>query len=118
MKKRPPLNLAMDVREKLTEVNRSRTEPAGKVKRATVLLMYDSGKRISEIARELKSNRPAVERTIDRALSFGPMQALKDLPRPGRPPRIPDDARMWVLSVACQKPNDLGYAAETWTYAP
>lgn len=117
MKKRPPLNLAMDVREKLTEVNRSRTEPAGKVKRATVLLMYDSGKRISEIARELKSNRPAVERTIDRALSFGPLQALKDLPRPGRPPRIPDDARMWVLSVACQKPKDLGYAAETWTYA-
>jgi transposase len=117
MKKRPPLNLAMDVREKLTEVNRSRTEPAGKVKRATVLLMYDSGKRISEIARELKSNRPAVERTIDRALSFGPLQALKDLPRPGRPPRIPDDARMWVLSVACQKPKELGYAAETWTYA-
>ena len=117
MKKRPPLNVAMDVREKLTEVNRSRTEPAGKVKRATVLLMYDSGKRISEIARELKSNRPAVERTIDRALSFGPLQALKDLPRPGRPPRIPDDARMWVLSVACQKPKDLGYAAETWTYA-
>ena len=117
MKKRPPLNLAMDVREKLTEVNRSRTEPAGKVKRATVLLMYDSGKRISEIARELKSNRPAVERTIDRALSFGPLQALKDLPRPGRPTRIPDDARMWVLSVACQKPKDLGYAAETWTYA-
>lgn len=117
MKKRPPLNLAMDVREKLTEVNRSRTEPAGKVKRAKVLLMYDSGKRISEIARELKSNRPAVERTIDRALSFGPLQALKDLPRPGRPTRIPDDARMWVLSVACQKPKDLGYAAETWTYA-
>jgi transposase len=87
------------------------------VKRATVLLMYDSGKRISEIARELKSNRPAVERTIDRALSFGPLQALKDLPRPGRPTRIPDDARMWVLSVACQKPKDLGYAAETWTYA-
>ena len=117
MKKRPPLNLAMDVRKELTEVNRSRTEPAGKVRRATVLLMYDSGKRISEIARELKSNRPAVERTIDRALSFGPLQALKDLPRPGRPPRIPDDARMWVLSVVCQKPNDLGYAAETWTYA-
>jgi transposase len=117
MKKRPPLNLAMDVREKLTEVNRSRTEPAGKVKRAKVLLMYDSGKRISEIARELKSNRPAVERTIDRALSFGSLQALKDLPRPGRPTRIPDDARMWVLSVACQKPKDLGYAAETWTYA-
>jgi len=117
MMKRPPLNLSMDTREKLTQVSRSRTEPAGKVKRATVLLMYDSGKKVTEIARELNSNRPAVERTIDRALTFGPLQALKDLSRPGRPAQIPDDAKMWVLSIACQKPKDLGYAAETWTYS-
>jgi len=107
----------MDTREKLTQVSRSRTEPAGKVKRATVLLMYDSGKKVTEIARELNSNRPAVERTIDRALTFGPLQALKDLSRPGRPAQISDDAKMWVLSIACQKPKDLGYAAETWTYS-
>ena len=117
MMKRPPLNLSMDTREKLTQISRSRTEPAGKVKRATVLLMYDSGKKITQIARELNSNRPAVERTIDRALTFGPLQALKDLSRPGRPVQIPDDAKMWVLSIACQKPKDLGYAAETWTYS-
>ena len=117
MRKRPPLNLATDIREKLTQISRSRTEPAGKVKRASVLLMYDSGKKVTEIARELKSNRPAVERTIDRALSFGPLQALRDLSRPGRPAKIPDDAKTWVLSLACQKPKDLGYAAETWTYS-
>jgi transposase len=117
MRKRPTLNLTMDTREKLTQVSRSRSEPAGKVKRATVLLMYDSGKKVTEIARELNSNRPAVERTIDRALTFGPLQALKDLSRPGRPAQIPDDAKMWVLSIACQKPKDLGYAAETWTYS-
>ena len=117
MRKRPPLNLSMDTREKLTQVSRSRAEPAGKVKRATVLLMYDSGKKVTEIASELNSNRPAVERTIDRALTFGPLQALKDLSRPGRPAQIPDDAKMWVLSIACQKPKDLGYAAETWTYS-
>ncbi len=117
MKKRPALNLPMDIREKLTLISRSRTEPAGKVKRAAVLLMYDSGRKVSDIARELKSNRPAVERTIDKALTFGPLQALKDLHRPGRPAKIPDDAKMWVLSLACQKPKDLGYAAESWTYA-
>ena len=53
MKRRPPLNLPMDIREKLTQISRSRTEPAGKVKRASVLLMYDSGKKITEITREL-----------------------------------------------------------------
>ena len=117
MKRRLPLNLPMDIREKLTQISRSRTEPAGKVQRASVMLMYDSGKKVTEIARELQSNRPAVERTIDRALSFGPVQALKDLHRSGRPVQIPDDAKMWVLSLACQKPKDLGYAAESWTYA-
>jgi transposase len=117
MKRRPPLNFTMEIREKLNQISRSRTEPAGRVNRATVLLMYESGKKVTEIAHEMKSNRPAVERTLDRAISFGPLQALKDLPRPGRPARIPDDAKMWVLSLACQKPNDLGYASETWTYS-
>ena len=117
MNRRPLLNFSIDIREKLAQISRSRTEPAGKVKRANVLLMYNSGKKVTEIARELKSNRPAVERTIDRALAFGPLQALKDLQRSGRPAKIPDDAKMWVLSLACQKPKDMGYAAETWTYA-
>jgi len=55
----------------------------------------------------------------DRALQAlkGALQALKDLPRPGRPPLYTDDARVWVLSVACVKPVDLGYADETWTYS-
>jgi serine/threonine protein kinase len=31
--------------------------------------------------------------------------------------RIPDDAIAWVLHCACQRPKDLGYAYELWTYA-
>ena len=30
---------------------------------------------------------------------------------------ITDDARSWVLSIACQSPQQLGYAYETWTYS-
>jgi len=54
--------------------------------------------RISEIANELGTNRPLIERAVDKALIFG---ALEDLPRPGRRPFYADDARVWVLLLAC-----------------
>jgi len=48
---------------------------------------------------------------------MGAVAALDDLPRKGKPAKIPADARAWVVSLACQKPKERGYAAETWTMA-
>jgi transposase len=42
--------------------------------------------------------------------------ALGELPRPGKPRQLPDDAIAWVLHCACQKPKELGYSYELWTY--
>lgn len=117
MVKRGALNLLPEVSAKLTTISRSRTESAGKVRRAKTLLLYSKGKRISEICRIMETNRPLIERTIDKALTFGPKKALDDLPRPGRPTLIDDEAKSWVLSIACRKPTDFGYAHETWTYS-
>jgi transposase len=50
-------------------------------------------------------------------LQFGLEAALGELPRPGKSRRIPDDAIAWVLSYACKKPKELGYAYELWTYS-
>ena len=50
-------------------------------------------------------------------LKFGLDAALGDLPRTGKARRIPDDAITWVLHCACQKPKQLGYSYELWTYA-
>jgi transposase len=72
---------------------------------------------VSAIARRLATNRPKVERTIDRALRFGVNQALDDLPRPGRPREISEEARSWVVDLACRKPKELGYTEELWTTA-
>ena len=30
---------------------------------------------------------------------------------------ITDDEKAWIINITCQKPLDLGYAAETWTYS-
>jgi hypothetical protein len=43
----------------------------------------------------------------DRAVRFGVMAALDDSPRPGREPTITDGARVWVVSLAYQKPNEV-----------
>ncbi|NIR51329.1 IS630 family transposase [candidate division KSB1 bacterium] len=114
---RPKLRLSASEIETLTRIQRSRTESVSRIERATILLSYHQGQTVSAIAKKLRTNRPKVERTIDRALQMGAIPSLDDLPRSGKPATISADARAWVLSLACQKPKELGYAAETWTTA-
>ena len=52
---------------------------------------------------------------MSKALDLGVTQALAELPGRGRRPAITAEARAWVVSLACQKPKDLGYAQELWT---
>lgn len=103
--------------KQLDAIARSRTESASRVQRAKFLLMYARGEKITDIARQLNTTRPLVYRAIDKALAFGALQSLSDLQRSGRSRSIDDNAKKWVLSVACQKPTEIGYAAETWTYS-
>ena len=49
-----------------------------------------------------------VQRCLEREVRFGVMAALDDSPRPGKEPTITDDARAWVVSLACQKPRRWG----------
>lgn len=116
-RKRSRIELDEDTVRELEAVTRSRTAPVAAVNRARILLLFHQGHTVSQIARTLDTNRPLVERCIDKAQAFGAKNALEDLPRSGRKPVITDEARAWVLSVACQRPADLGYAAETWTYS-
>jgi transposase len=114
-RKAPLVISGKDLKE-LEILSRSRTEPANRIQRATILLKYAMGERITSIARQLNTTRPLVYRTIDKALAFGALQSLDDIQRSGRSRAIDDNAKNWILSTACQKPTDLGYAAETWTY--
>jgi len=114
-RKRSVLLLDNDVQEKLLKVSKSRTEAASSVDRAEMLLGYAGGEAISSIARRLGTNRPKVERCIDKALELGALAALSDIQRSGRIPDITAEARAWVISLACQKPKELGYSFELWT---
>jgi hypothetical protein len=112
---RPKLNLSKDDSRELERISKSRTEPKNKIERANILLLYADQKTVSEIARKLNTNRPKVERSIDKALEFGSLTSLVDLPRAGSPGKIASEAKAWLISLACQKPKDIGLASEFWT---
>lgn len=100
----------------LRRISGSRTEKQANVVRARILVAYHQLRSISAIARDLKVSRPLVERCIDKALGGGVEVALADLPRAGRPATITPEAKAWVTNIACTKPTEHGYAAESWTF--
>ena len=112
---RAHLMLNPDEVQMLTALSQSRTEASGRVQRASILLRYYAKATVSEIAKSLGTNRPRIERCLSKALEFGVTQALADLPGRGRRPVMTPEARAWVVSLACQKPKDMGYAQELWT---
>jgi transposase len=114
-RQRPTLELSEESRNKLESTAKSRTEKASRVERAKMLLAYADGDSVSSIARMMSTNRPKVERCIDKALQVGVLAALDDLPRSGKKIRISQEAKAWLVSLACQKPKDFGYSQELWT---
>jgi len=114
--KKPKLQVTQDEIDALRRLSVSRTESHQVVLRANILLKYYEGKTVTEIAKEMQKVRSLVELCINKALSYGVKQGLADMPGRGLKPTITDDAKNWVLSVACSKPTDYNYSYETWTY--
>ena len=111
------LQCTMEEKNMLFSLSKSKIAPHREVIRAGILLKYMEGLSITDIARSFHTNRPLVERCLNKAIAFGIATSLRDLPGRGVKPVITDDARSWVLSIACQSPKQLGYANETWTYS-
>jgi transposase len=116
-RKRQELILTADEKEKLESSRRSRSGPKRETLHAGILLDLASGKSDGAVARGHRVHRHTVALCARKFLQFGLEGALGDLPRPGKSRRIPDDAIAWVLHCACQKPKELGYAYELWTYS-
>lgn len=112
---RSKLDLPEEHKEKLLKLSQARSAPLREVQRATILLKYAEGSGILAIAKNMNTTRSTVYKCIDKALSMGVDAALKDTYHRPREPVITEDAKNWVESLACQKPKDLGYAAEIWT---
>ncbi len=54
---------------------------------------------------------------VSRYKDGGLEKALYDAEGRGRHSEITDSDKAWIISEACKRPKDIGYAAEAWTYA-
>jgi transposase len=113
--RRPRLVLTDGDKAELEQLIRSRTVPQREAQRSAILLGYHAGESVASIGRRLGMTRLSVSKWVAKALAVGPVAALKDNYHRPKEPVIGDDAKAWVVHVACSKPKDLGYAAEVWS---
>ena len=113
--RRAKLKLDEGQHQELLKISQSRTAPIREVQRAKILLNYSNGKDISFIKKEFNVSRPTIYKCIDKALAAGIETGLKDKYHRPKDPIITEEAKAWVVNLACTKPKDHGYAAEVWT---
>jgi hypothetical protein len=111
----PKLSFSAEQLSELQQLSQSRTAPLREVQRARILCRYHAGETVTSIARAMETTRKSVRKWIDKALAMGAEAALKDTYHRPRAPVITEQARAWVVHLACSKPKELGYAAELWT---
>jgi transposase len=109
------ITIADDDLAQLETIARSRTVAASWVERARILLAYNADPSAYAVGAAIGVTHQTVKRCVERAVRFGVMEALDDSPRPGKAPEITEDAKAWLVSLACQKAKDLGYPHELWT---
>src|SRR6195256_681672 len=115
--KRPPLIRSLADRKVLEDLRRSRSAEKRQVLHAAILLEAANGVSDNAVAVANGVNRHTVALCVRKFLQFGLEAALGELPRPGQSRRIPDDALAWVQHCACEKPKELGYADQLWTFS-
>lgn len=115
--KKPEIILSSDDKLYLQQIANSRTKPVREVNRAKVILAYSENNKITKISKDYNISRESIYEYIDRALAIGVREALKDKYHRPKEPEITTEAKFWVISIACIKPKELGYAAELWSYS-
>lgn len=114
-----PLLLTIEHKEKLEKLVKSGMTPAIIVQRAKILLFKADGRSNDSVADELGINKRTVLLWTKKYRNRSANETLDDIlsVSEGRGPKeeISGEAKTWMIGIACQKPKDLGYAAETWT---
>jgi len=94
------VDLTAEERNELLALIRSGKTSARKVTRARILLKADEGLTDEEIAEELATSVPTIERTRQRFVEEN-LNALHERPRPGQRPRLDGKGEAHLIAVAC-----------------
>ena len=103
----------------LKKLANSGMTPVVIAQRAKILLLKATGKSAAAIADEVGVNRHTAELWIKKYRARTEEDSIEKLlsvsKGRGRKEEITGEARTWLIGVACTRPKDFGYAAETWT---
>lgn len=113
--KKPPLLLSEESRRNLEKVAGSKTAPEREVQRAKILLAYHKENSITKVSKQIGVSRDTVYKWVEKALALGISEGTKDTYHRPRESAISVEAKNYITNLACQKPKDLGYAAELWS---
>ena len=109
-----PIFLSDDDKSYLKSIIQKGTVEARVHRRAKILLLKSEGMADEVIADKLDISRPTVKLCLKKYMESGVKTALEDSKGRGRKIEITDDAKAWVVNIACQKPSAFGLAAELW----
>jgi transposase len=94
------VELTAEEYESLEQLLRRGTHSARKLTRARILLKAAAGLSDEEIAQEVDTCVPTIERTRKR-FTAGRLAALQDAPRPGRKRRLDERGEARLIAEAC-----------------
>ena len=97
------LPLSDEDRNYLKSLSKKRTIQAQVVDRARILLYKADGMTFQQIADKLAISTATVRLCVSKFHKGGLDAALFDVQRSGRPSEITDDAKAWMISIACQR---------------
>ncbi len=109
-----PIFLSDDDKSYLKSILKKGTVEARVHKRARILLLKSEGMADQAIADKLDTTRSTVNLCLKKYADSGVKTALEDSKGRGRKIEISDDAKAWVINIACQKPSAFGLPAELW----
>ena len=85
------------------------------VKRLMIALAYCDGVPVGTLTERYGISRSTIYSWLDRFEADSIADAIRDEPRPGRPPRLGDQEREQLARALETHPTEFGFSDESWT---
>ena len=106
--------LTIEEKQKLDSIKRKRNIDYSLRQRADIILLSNEGCEVKLIAHRVGLDQSNVITWIKR-FNEGRIDALVDIPKPGRPKEITKDIELRIAAIALADPKDLHKPFTTWT---
>lgn len=106
--------LTIEEKQKLASIKRKRNKDYSLRQRADIILLSNEGCEVKLIAHRVGLDQSNVITWIKR-FNEGRIDALVDIPKPGRPKEITKDIELRIAAIALADPKDLHKPFTTWT---